>query len=266
MLAMSDTLTSTPKLPRVKGAALHRQLFLLLRAQILDGSYPPGSALPTEDKLCERYGVSRITVRRTLSDLEAQELVERRQGRGTFVKTSAVPGRPAATVHLIESLRHTADATQAKVLLFEDTAPPPAIAGLLGLGDQERAFHVARLRSTPSAPVMLTDAWVPNSLGVHLTPEALEKIPLYKLLMNHGIRFGRVVQEMTAIAAGTEHAAHLQVDLGVPLLKVTRLLHDTEARPIQYLTAIFIPERSRLLMDIGAGDINTLSAGYIVHG
>jgi GntR family transcriptional regulator len=263
---MPEISTSTPKLPRVKGAALHRQLFLLLRAQILDGSFPPGSALPTEDRLCETYGVSRITVRRTLSDLEAEKLVERRQGRGTFVKTDAPPARPAATLNLIGSLRQTADSTKTKVLLFEHVVPPPAIASLLNLGDQALAYHVIRLRSSRTAPAMLTDAWVPDNLGVDLTPAALQKSPLYVLLMRHGIRFDRVVQEITAVAAETMPAEHLQVEIGMPLLKVTRLLYDPAARPIQYLNALVVPERSRLLMDITGDDINTLSAGYITHG
>ena len=72
-------------LSRTSGTPLHRQLFAVLRDGILSGVYQPGSALPKEEALCERFGVSRITVRRTLEDLKAEGLIEKRQGRGTFV-------------------------------------------------------------------------------------------------------------------------------------------------------------------------------------
>ncbi|RUL77541.1 GntR family transcriptional regulator [Dyella choica] len=257
---------SAQKLLRARGTALHHQLFLALRTRILDGSYGAGDMLPTEDELCSRFGVSRITVRRALYDLEAQGLVERRQGRGTFVLANSVLTRPAATVDLIDSLRRTADVTKVTVLQLEQQEPPAAIAELLGIAPQVAATHAIRVRRFSGTPVMVTDAWLPNSLGLRLTRTVLQKTPLHKLLMQHGVKVGRAVQEVTAIAADAAHADLLQVGLGVPLLKLTRLLYDAKAKPIQHMTVVIVPERSRLLMDAPIADASMSSAGYIVHG
>src|SRR5271169_7105834 len=68
------------------GVPLHRQLFLVLHDEIARGALAPGDALPTEQTLCDQFGVSRITVRRALADLAEQGYIERRQGVGSFVR------------------------------------------------------------------------------------------------------------------------------------------------------------------------------------
>jgi len=254
------------KMFRAKGTALHHQLFLALRTKIFDGVYPAGSMLPTEDELCSQFGVSRITVRRALSDLEAAALVDRKQGRGTIVRENTVSIRPAATSEYIDNLRRTADVTQAEVLSLEKVPAPAAIAQLLAIGERENAIHTVRLRSFETIPVMVTDAWMPGALGIHLTQGKLEKKPLHRLLKQHGVRAGKVVQEITAIAADIAQAELLAVPLAAPLLKLTRLLYDANGKPFQHLTATIVPERSRLLMEVAMTDIETFAAGYIIHG
>ena len=90
------TMTSATPLPRAPGTALHRQLFLVLRDEITRSVFAATGALPKEEALCERFGVSRITVRRALADLAALGLVERRHGRGTFVRATGADRAPAA--------------------------------------------------------------------------------------------------------------------------------------------------------------------------
>src|SRR6202020_3511261 len=68
------------------GVPLHRQLFLVLHDEIARGAIAPGDALPSEQSLCDQFGVSRITVRRALADLAEQGYIERRQGVGSFVR------------------------------------------------------------------------------------------------------------------------------------------------------------------------------------
>jgi GntR family transcriptional regulator len=112
---------------------------------------------------------------------------------------------------------------------------------------------------------MVTDAWVPQRVGGHVTARALQTRALYEILMDEGIKFGRVVQEVTAISADPELAGLLQVDIGSPLLRMVRVLYDRRRLPVQHLTIYVTSERSRILMDVSAGAINTVGAGQIVH-
>jgi len=252
-------------LPRSAGTSLHRQLFVILRDQILRGVYAPGSLIPNEEALCAQFGVSRITVRRAVSDLESQGLLEKRHGRGTFVAAQLPPSRPSATLGLLESLRKTATETTVEVLSVEITVPPADVARQLDLVAGSRALSAVRLRRMGPCPVMVTEAWVPEAIGRNVTVEALERRALYEILMAEGVQFGRVVQEITAVAASPFYAKLLNSELGAPLVRLTRLLYDTALRPVQHLTVHVSPERSRLLMDISIGAVNTLAAGSFYH-
>ena len=257
---------ASPALPRSPGTSLHRQLFVVLRDEITRGVYSDSGLLPKEESLCERFGVSRITVRRALADLAAQGLVERRHGRGTFVLHDRLPlVRERPSLSLIDSLRQTATETQVQVLRVEQVEPPMDVAALLQLAPGEKAVHALRLRSMGGTPVMLSDAWVPARLGRQVTAASLRKQALYEILMAQGVKFGRVIQEITAELSDPIRAKLMQTEVGVPLLKIVRVLHDPDARPVQYITVTMTPERSRILMDIPGETVNTLSAGQFVH-
>lgn len=249
---------------RAAGTSLHRQVFNVLRDEISRGIYSKTGTLPKEEAICDRFGVSRITVRRALSDLAAQGLIERRHGLGTFIKVPAT-GRPAASLTLLESLRKAASETQVKVIQVSQQEAPPDIAAQLGLVPGARALHALRLRSIDERPVMLTDAWIPASLGVGVSASSLKKHALYELLMKQGVRFGSVVQEITAQLADPQFAGLLKVEVGSPLLKLIRLMHNRDNEPVLHITIYVTPERSRLLMDVKGESVNTLSAGQIVH-
>ncbi|WP_395345138.1 GntR family transcriptional regulator [Variovorax sp. UC122_21] len=163
------------------------------------GRFGDTGALPKEEALCERFGVSRITVRRALADLAALGLVERRHGRGTFVRQDRVPvARPNPSLGLIDSLRQTASGTDVQVLLVERAEAPADVAAMLQLAAGEKAVHALRLRSVSGIPVMLSDAWVPAQLGKQVTMASLRKHALYEILLAQGVKFGRVIQEISA--------------------------------------------------------------------
>jgi GntR family transcriptional regulator len=269
MLALASTTMTTARadsaLHPSSGTSLHRQLFMVLRDEIQRGAYAATGALPKEEALCERFGVSRITVRRALGDLAALGLVERRHGRGTFVRRDLQAPPQSPTLSVIDSLRKTALETDVEVLEVTQTTPPPDLAALLQLAPGEEAVHALRMRSMEGMPVMLTDAWVPARLGKKVSAAALRKHALYEILMAQGVEFGRVVQEISAAPADPMRARLLQTDIGAPLLKMMRLMHDKQAQPVQHLTAWLAAERSRILMDIPGETVNTLSAGQFVH-
>jgi GntR family transcriptional regulator len=257
--------TSSPQVTPTSGVALHRQLFLVLRDQIVGGQFAPGAPLPKEETLCELFGVSRITVRRALADLAAARLVERRHGRGTFVGNNLPLTRKVPNLNLIDGLQKVADETKVTVIEVDLQEPPVDVATLMQLASAEKAVHALRLRSVASQPLMLTDAWVPARFKDQISAERLQAHALFEILMAEGIEFGRVVQEITAIAADPIRAQFLKTEVSAPLLRVCRLMHDRNEVPILHLTVYLSPEHSRILMEIQDGAVNTLSSGQIVH-
>ena len=240
-------------------------MFVVLRERIITGRYAAGLALPSEEDLCEQFSVSRITTRRALTDLEAQGFVQRRQGVGTFVRTDLPVMRQAATLGFVDALHKTATETKVEVLSVGIESVPASIAALLKLMPAEPALHALRLRKTGDLTLMVSDAWVPERFGKTVTASRLKRQPLYQLLMSQGVEFGRVIQEVSAVAADPVFARWLDTEIGMPLLKVTRIVYDALREPVQHLTVTMSPEHSRIVTDMSVDTINTLSTGQIVH-
>jgi GntR family transcriptional regulator len=262
---MLAAMTTEPHLLRTQGTALHRQIFLVLRDGIVQGTYPPGSALPKEEALVKLFGVARATVRRALADLEADGLVQRRHGSGTFVLEGLSTGANTTTLGFIDELRHTGQSTEVRVIVLESVPPPPKVRAFLQTPQDEMAVHAVRVRVAGGIPLMITEAWVPTDVGRGISAAALRKKPMYKVLNGLGVSFGRVVQEISAESADPYKAALLDCELSTALIRMTRLMHDRSGRPIEHLTAHMTPQHSRILMEIPGDAIDTLSAGHILH-
>jgi GntR family transcriptional regulator len=250
---------------RTQGTALHRQIFLVLRDAIVQGTYPPSTALPKEEALVALFGVARATVRRALADLESEGLVQRRHGTGTFVRKGLSNGAGAPTLSYLDELRETATITKVQVVSLETLPPPPWISAVLNISHTDVAVRAIRLRLSGDIPVMATEAWVRKDIGLSITTAKLKKHAMYEILMAQGVEFGRVVQVISAESADPAKAELLKCELSTALIRLTRLLHDREGRPIQHLTAHMTPQHSSIVMEIPGDAINSLSAGRIVH-
>ena len=270
-LADDGNTTSPPQpaaarhLPRSTGTALHRQMFLVLRDQILRGFYAPGAALPAEEDLGAHFGVSRITVRRALGDLKQQGLVDRFAGRGTYVCAKLPKTAPFAQQSMLEALQQVGRDTQVQVLAVRTAVPPTPVALQMHLRSDESAVFTSRLRHVGNTPLMLLDAWVPQPLGQGLTAELLAQQPLHALLMAQGLTFTRFIDEVTAVTAGPELAGLLATELGMPLLRITRMVYDQHSRPVEHVTVHLSPQRSRILLNVPTDSTQASLMSRIVH-
>ena len=249
------------------GMALHRQLFLVLRDQIVRGAFPPGMALPTEAALGHQYGVSRITVRRALQDLSNEGYVERRHGVGTYVLEHH--GTPAsAPLTVMDGLRKVQLETAVEVLAVEVRRPPNAVSVDLGLtGDEPGALYVLRVRRDriDGEPLMVSEAWLPEHFSSSVTARVLGRKPLFQVLSEAGVSMGRVAQEITAEMADPLRAQLLETAIGAALLRINRFVFDQDQRPVQVHSLYVSPQRSRILMDIPAEHLDTVTSGLMTH-
>jgi GntR family transcriptional regulator len=246
------------------GVPLHRQLFLVLHDEIARGAIAPGEALPTEQSLCDQFGVSRITVRRALADLAEQGYIERRQGVGSFVRqrdrSDAAP--PAGSY--MDSLRQTQFQTSVDLVEYDIRLPPTAIGDALG-GSAEM-LHILRTRRERRTrePLMITEAWLPADLSDVLSASALRRTPLYELLSGAGIVIDRMQHEITAEIAGPRNARLLNVAIGSALVRVNRLAF-VAGTPHHCVSILLSPNRSRVLMTQTAAELDGDEGFAIAH-
>jgi GntR family transcriptional regulator len=264
LITVRETSGNTGPVSTAAGVSLHRQLFLVLHDEIDRGVIAPGDVLPTEQTLCEQFGVSRITVRRALADLAEQGYIERRQGVGSFVRDHGRSEQAPTDRSYLDGLRQAQFETQVDVVELEVRRPPAVVAEALGAsGDLLHIVRVRRQRRT-GEPLMVTDAWLPAGLADTLTESALRRTPLYELLPDAGIRVDRVRHEITAEIAGPRNAQLLDTAIGAALLRVNRLAFVAGAAHHQ-LSVLLSPSRSRVLLSQSVDELDTAFGLTIAH-
>jgi GntR family transcriptional regulator len=264
LITVRETSDKTATVSTAAGVPLHRQLFLVLHDEIDRGVIAPGDALPTEQTLCEQFGVSRITVRRALADLADQGYIERRQGVGSFVRDHGRTEESPAGRSYLDGLRQTQFETEVDVVELHTRRPPAVVAeGLGAAGDLLHIVRVRRQRRT-GEPLMVTDAWLPAELADTFTESALRRTPLYELLSAAEITVDCVRHEITAEIAGPRNAQLLDTPIGAALLRVNRLAY-VAGEPHHQLSVLLSPNRSRVLLSQSVDELDAAFGLTIAH-
>lgn len=224
---------------------LYYSVYLVLRGKILEQAFEPDKPMPNEMELGAAYGVSRITIRRALDELAAEGLIRRKQGKGTF----ACPPSAATQVDgslgsgLIENLIAMGLETQVEVLDFRLTVPPASIAQALKLETGAKAQKVIRVRSHGGVPFSHLTTYVPEDIGRSYSRADLKAQPLLVLLERAGVGPLYAKQAISAELADPDVAGALGISVGEALLTITRVVFDAKDRPVEYLRALYRPDR-----------------------
>lgn len=215
---------------------LYARIEAALRARIAAGEWAPGAALPTEPQLAAQYGISQGTLRRALAALEAQHLIERRQGAGTYV-TQATSARALFHFFRVERPDGTRPVPTSIAHSLETRPARGEEAAALALPRHARVVAMERLRLLEGRPVVLEAIALPAALF------AAFALPLGRVLedelyvhyqRHHGVTVLRVEERLTAIAAPPEAAARLDVPEGSPLLAISRVAFDVLDQRVEH--------------------------------
>lgn len=221
----------------------HHQVYLVLRQQIRDGAFPEGRALPPEMKLCEDFGVSRITVRRAMERLEHEGWIERHRGRGTFARDPIEPSPVQASLSgSVENLVAMGLETEVRVLSLDYVPAPPNVARALGLAEGNLCQKAVRIRSLRARPFSHLTTFVPEDLGRSFDAAALARTPLLVLLQTAGRPIVRAEQNISAVLATPDIARALAIEPGEPLLSIRRLVRDADDRAVELIHGLYRPD------------------------
>ncbi len=241
-------------LDAIPGVPKSHKVYFVLRGQIASGWLQAGARLPSEPELASSYRVSRVTVRKALANLEREGLIDRRPGAGTFVtQASAQQPISADLADLMANIVVLGQTTKVRLLSFGYEAPPARVAEALGLKSGDKAQRSIRVRSVSAEPFSYLTTWVPEAIGARYGKADLASTPLLTLLARSGVAVARAVQSISATRADPEVADALNLEVGSPLLAVRRLLRNRDGRGVEYLEALYRPDRYELTLDIVRG-------------
>jgi len=223
---------------------LYYQLENVLREKITSGSYGDGEQLPTEIELIEEYGVSRITVRQALAALAEDGLIERKQGRGTYISERKSKKRKfTGTIHLTGSLDELIEMgmdTPVKVLEMNLVDADQHEAELLQLKSGAPIYRLKRLRLHENKPYSLIINYLPEEIGAKLTMAELSSGALLHVMETKlGLRLHDARQEIRAELADPYVAKLLDVRVGTALLSIERTVYTVEQKPVEYVHTLY---------------------------
>lgn len=232
---------------------LYFRLYSLLKNAILDGTIANGAQMPTEQQLAETFGVSRITAKRAMDELAAEDLVQRRRGKGTHVTYEYTP-KPvqAPLVGMLQEIESMARHSDVKVIECKKQAPPGDIREALALQDRDKALHLVRVRSREGLAFAFYDSWTAG-LDKPLGKRDFLKSTRLEIFRKQGLKITHVTQTISAIAATDELAKHLQTEVGAPLISLLRRSYETRKNTeelVDYMHVYYHPDRFQYQMDL----------------
>lgn len=230
---------------------LYHQLYVLIREKIFLGVYANDTLIPTEKELESMFDVSRITVKRALDELAKEGMVARQRGRGTTVTFSNPVSHSSGNMAgLIENMQNIVKETTATILEFDYIKAPPQAVDALKLKPSAIVQKAIRTRHKDGVPFSYVVTYLPQEIGRTFKYEELEAEPILALIERSGIAISRAQQTITATLADSVTAAALKVNIGSPLIKVSRIVYDTNDKPVQYITIYYRPDRYQLNLDL----------------
>jgi GntR family transcriptional regulator len=215
------------------GQSRYGALAAALRQRIVDGEWPPGTALPAETSLAAEHGVALGTLRRALELLAEQGLIERRHGRGTFVR-GGLSGAP-----MLRFFRFGAgdgEVPQSRILARQSVVASAEVARRLGIARGDPVLRLQRLRALGGQPRLFEEIWLPLPLFDTLVglPLADWGDLLYPFFVERcGVAVTRATDEIGFAHLTGPQARALELPAGHPGVTVTRQAYDLAGRCVE---------------------------------
>jgi len=223
---------------------LYRQIKSLILQALEAGEWRPGQAIPSEQELAVRFSVSQGTVRKAIDEMAADNLLIRKQGKGTFVASHNDPRAMFRFLRLVpddgsiphresiplECWRAKAGQEASRMLSIELGAP---------------IMIVRRLLKFAAKPVVVDEIYLPGEIFHGLTLEVLQswRSSLYSLFESRfGLRMIRAEERIRAVAADKATAEMLRVADGTPLLSVERVTYTYGDKPVEWRRGLYLTE------------------------
>ncbi len=217
---------------------LYVQVRMVVLERIENGTWRPGEALPSEIALGQELGVSQGTVRKGLDSLVSDQLLVRRQGRGTFVADQTPADVLFRFFKIYTRDGHRVQPTSRDVRIRHVVATARE-SRLLQINKSAKVIRISRTRLMGSTPIIRETISLPAGMFPGMASDGSVPNTLYDLFQHqYGITVSHADERIEAVAAGSRDAAFLGLDVGAALLKIDRTTYGLGARPIEWRVSL----------------------------
>jgi GntR family transcriptional regulator len=217
-----------------------------IREEISSGTLEPHAMVPSERRLSEQFGVSRMTARNAVALLEREGWVYRLLARGTFVAEPRIPVGVGSFTNEITRAGHDPGA---KLLHAAVEDPEAEVARALGLDPGEKVHALERLRTVDDEPIAIERTWFPAVIFPGLLEGSLDGSLWAILGRNAGVVPSRAAAVIEAVALDSVSAQRLQARPAEPGILLTRRTFDADGRPFEFARDLYRGDRAELFVD-----------------
>jgi GntR family transcriptional regulator len=233
---------------------LYLQIRELLTQSLDAGEWKPGEPIPSEIELASRFNVSQGTVRKAIDVLAAENIVVRRQGKGTFVATHTE--EKTSNFRFLRMRRDDGvdEYPKSRLIDLRRSKASAEIARLLQLRTGEAIVNLKRVLEFDGHPVILDDMVLPAALFRGLTRARYDAYrgSTYSFFETQfGVRMLRAEERIKAIAADATTASTLEVAVGEPILAIERIAYTYGDRPVEWRRGLCSTKKSHYLNVLG---------------
>jgi len=235
---------------------LYQQIKALILQSLNAGEWKPGEPIPSEFELAARFRVSQGTVRKAIDELAAENLVLRRQGKGTFVATHDEQQVQFRFLKLVPDRGELGSEGPAERTIVDCKRQRAGadVARALALRSGDAVLQVRRVLAYGGVPTILEDVWLPAAPFKGLTAERLDEWhgPMYSLFETEfGVRMVRAEEKIRAVLPDAEQAALLAVSPETPLLSVERVAHTYHDAPMELRRGLYRTDTHHYRNELG---------------
>ena len=212
---------------------LYRQLAASLRKPIEDGSVRPGSALPREADLAERFGVSLITVRQALRELESDGVIKKRAAKPAIVVGTEARPKSPFDFHSFAAIAASTKDRRLEIKSYRKERSPVA-AKAFGLAPNRVCDCLRAILFVKDQPVGLTTFYFPPGIGNRLKRTDFDDVVVFRSVQRHlGITLSDATITVRAEIAGAALARALDYEIGGPILVIEMLYRSSNGEPVE---------------------------------
>lgn len=214
---------------------LYVQIQEYLAELIYSGELSPNAKLPSERELSQELGVSRMTVRRAITELVNEGLLVRYHGSGTYVAEPKLVYDARELIDHAASIRKRGLTYSSQLLEFSQVPASKRLAGVLSVDIGHPLYRIVKLHLANRQPVVVERAYIPLWCCPDLEEFDMERVSIYDLFLErYGMHLCRIAQTVEAVVALEMVAEQLRVAAGTPLLLITREVFAQDSRPVQH--------------------------------
>lgn len=230
---------------------LYIQLKNLILSKIKLNEYQTNLPIPSERQLADELSISRMTVRQAYRILEAEGMLYRIKGRGTFVSKPVFEQRNIMSFTTFVKDKGFTPVT--KVLLFETIDPDEHLKKIFSPGGSAAFNHIKRLRLADDAPLALEEVYIPSIMCPGAKSSDFRGSLHEYLLTHHDHRIVKVDSTITALLPDKEQKALFELNETIPLLSVTSLNYDQRGAKIYYESSLYRSDEFKYSFSLNLG-------------